>query len=168
MKKKKNTRYNNKPDEVIIYPKRVEKKESGQKSFLVQLGGNLKKQEKNICTYVWVYIYIYKLKKPSRALPRFLVMLFLCTQILFHKCMWVATWCRTLNTANKSCFHSQPLHFSNTGFQNVVVWGRICSLMKIFHSSLEEVNNISYIAWILQECFPPKCCIYGVYVLAAQ
>lgn len=54
MKKEKNTRYNNKPDEVIIYPERVEKKESGQKSFLVQLRSNLKKQETNI----W-YEYIY-------------------------------------------------------------------------------------------------------------
>jgi len=31
MKKERNTRYNNKPDEVITYPERVEKKESGQK-----------------------------------------------------------------------------------------------------------------------------------------
>lgn len=54
MKKEKNTRYNNKPDEVIIYPERVEKKESGQKSFLVQLRSNLRKQETNI----W-YDYIY-------------------------------------------------------------------------------------------------------------
>lgn len=54
MKKEKNTRYNNKPDEVIICPERVEKKESGQKSFLVELGGNLKKQGTTI--YMCVYI----------------------------------------------------------------------------------------------------------------
>lgn len=57
MKMEKNTRYNNKPDEVIIYPERVEK-ESGQKSFLVQLGSNLKKQETNTFTCVYIYIYV--------------------------------------------------------------------------------------------------------------
>lgn len=60
MKMEKNTRYNNKPDEVIIYPERVEKKESGKKSFLVQLGSNLKKQETNICVYVYMFKKTFK------------------------------------------------------------------------------------------------------------
>lgn len=153
MKKGKNTRYNNKPDEVIIYPEKAEKKESGQKSLLVQLGRNLKKQETNICMCVYMF------KKPSRALPRFLVVLFLCIQIFFHKCMQAATWCRALSTANKFCFHSWPLNISNTGFQNVVVWGRICSLPKIFHNDLEKGNNTSRTAWTLHGCFHPKYCI---------
>lgn len=162
MKMEKNTRYNNKPDEVIIYPERVEKKESGKKSFLVQLGSNLKKQETNICAYVCMF------KKPSRALPRLLVVLFLCIQILFHICIQVATRCRALSTANNSCFHSWPLNFSNISFQNVVVWGRICSLPKIFHIGLEKGKSTSHTVWMLQRCFLPDYCICRFCVLAAQ
>lgn len=152
MKMEKNTRYNNKPDEVI-YPERVEKKESGKKSFLVQLGSNLKKQETNIC------VYVYMFKKPLRALPRLLVLLFLCIQILFHICIQVATGCRALSTANNSCFHLWPFSFSNTGFQNVVVWGRIHSLPKIFYNGLGKGNSTTH-----TECYKDVSILTTVYV----